>query len=195
MRQLATGDSVGVYDILGLVTNNVIGVYDIRQIAFNDSIGVYDINGLVAQSSIYLYDVTGQVFNDLGGCYDINGVASAIIQKQTKKVQLMQLNVESNVVVKTDGAFNYSCWIFLDELQAGESVEIRTYVWNPQDNIYELYESPIITKAGLAGSETNDTADDKTAFFLPPVQSDRVKITITQLSGTPRAFDWVLYKQ
>ena len=139
--------------------------------------------------------ISGLINNDLGGCYDINGIASSIIQKQTKTLQLLQNNVEVKVVEKTDGAFNYSCWIFLENLQTGESVEIRTYVWNPQTNDYELYESPIITKASLTGSQTTDTNDDKPAFFLPPVQSDRLKITITQLSGTPRAFDWVLYKQ
>lgn len=191
---LVNNDLIGKYDILDLVFNTIIGKYDIKVLATNDVIGKYDINGLVNSDSIGKYDITGNVTNTLGGCYDINGVASAIIQKQTKTIQLLQNGVESIVVEKTDGAFNYSCWLFLDNMLSGDEVVIRTYVWNPQQNIYELYESPIVKKSDLPGLPTQST-DDKTAFFIPPVQSDRFKVTISQTVGTPKAFDWVLYKQ
>lgn len=176
------------------VGNTVIGLYDILGLVNNTVVGLYDINGLVSNTVIGKYDVTGVVSNTLTGCYEINEAASSIIRKYTKSVQLLQNNVEVTIVEKTDGPYNYSLWVFLDQLQTGDVVEFREYVWNPQTNSYKLNQSPKIKKNDLKGF-SNQTTDDKPAMFFPPVQADRYKVTIKQTAGTPRLFDWVMYKQ
>lgn len=150
----------------------------------------YDITGIVANTIQLLYDITGVVSDTLELCYDINGASSTNLTQQKKSVTLQQLNTEVKLVEKTDGPWNYSCWVSLANMQAGDKVKIRVYRWNPSTLAYEKYDVKTITKTDLKGKET----EDQPAVFSVFIPTERFKLTIEQTNGTLRAFPWELYK-
>lgn len=151
----------------------------------------YDINGIVSDTLEILYDITGVVSDTLEICYDINSpqVSSNLIQ-QYKNPLLPQLNTEFKLVEKTDGPWNYSCWVNLENMLSGDKVRIKVYRWDPNLSTYTLYESKTISKSDLKGKET----DDQPAVFAVFLPTERFKLTIEQLSGTLRSFPWEMYK-
>ena len=151
---------------------------------------LYDITGVVSDTLQFLYDITGVVSDTLDICYDINGDASTNLVRQSKAPTLQQLDVEVKLVEKTDGPWNYSCYVSLVNMQAGDRVKIRVYRWNPSTSAYELYELKTIMKNDLKGKET----EDQPAVYAVFIPTERFKLSIEQTDGTLRAFPWELYK-
>lgn len=150
----------------------------------------YDITGSVSDTLELQYDMTGVVADTISLCYDINGDASTSLVQQFKQPTLTALNSETKIIEKTDGPFHYSAWIHLGNMASDDKVIIRTYKWETNNDVYELYEEKTISYNDLKGNETND----QTAVFLPFIPAERYKVTIEQTAGTLRQFPWELYK-
>lgn len=149
----------------------------------------YDINGLVANTLEIQYDITGVVSNTLTVYYDIDGSASQNLTRQNLAPTLPALNQEVKLVEKTNGPWNYSCFVDLSNMQSGDKVKIRVYRWEPNTSAYSLYQIKTIAKTDLKGKESEDMPSVY-AVFIP---TERFKLTIEQTAGTVRQYPWELY--
>lgn len=147
---------------------------------------LYDILAYVNKTLTYLYDITSVVYNTFTDIYDINGSASTALVEQRGTVTLSALNSEICFITKTDGPYHYSCYIFLDNMVSGDIIKIKTQVYDEISGSWKSYDQDRIIKY--------TDIDSKTAAFLPFLPANRWRVCIKQTAGTPRAFNWSVYK-
>lgn len=146
----------------------------------------YDILAFITKTLTYLYDITSVVYNTFTDIYDINGSASTALAEQRGTVTLSALNSEICFITKTDGPYHYSGYIFLNNMASGDTVKITVQIWDGTSSAWRDYESAKTVRYTDIGG--------KTALFIPFLPASRFRICIKQTAGTPRAFNWQLYK-
>lgn len=146
----------------------------------------YDITAIVNKTLTYIYDMTGTVARAFTHIFDINGSASSALVAQHGTVTLSALNSEVCFITKTDGPYHYSCYIFLDNMASGDVIKIKTQVYDETAGSWKSYDQDRTIKY--------TDIDSKTASFLPFLPANRWRVCIKQTAGTPRAFNWSVYK-
>lgn len=146
----------------------------------------YEIFAYISKLLSYLYDITGTVARTFTKIYDINGSASSALVAQHGTVTLSALNSEICFITKTDGPYHYSCYIFLDNMASGDIIKVKVQVYDETAGSWKSYEQDKIVNY-------NDI-DSKTSMFIPFLPANRWRVCIKQTAGTPRAFNWSVYK-
>lgn len=80
------------------------------------------------------------------------------------------------------GDKDYSCWIFLQNMQAGDSYEFKVYVYNVGEPNMRIYRSETFT--GSVGGT------GEPAVFVPNLPTSQYKITVKRLAGVDRVVHW-----
>lgn len=90
-------------------------------------------------------------------------------------------NATEQVITSSISDNYYAFQIFTQNLQAGDSVTVRCYIWDANSAAFQVWQTVPITGA---------TTDD--ALYFPPIPTHEYKITIQRTAGIDRAFPWVL---
>lgn len=81
------------------------------------------------------------------------------------------------------GLKNYATTINCKNMVAGDIIELRVYIYDPQ--------AATITETYRTFSISNAQTDD--IYFIPFMPTARYKVTIKRTAGTDRAYDWVIH--
>jgi hypothetical protein len=146
----------------------------------------YDIFTFISKAFTYLYDITATVAKAFLHVYDINGSASSALTEQSGTVTLTALNSEICFVTKTDGPYNYAAYIFLTNMASGDKISIKVQVWDTVSGTWKSWDNEKVI------SYTDIKSD--LAAFIPFLPARQYRICIKQTLGTPRSFNWLLYK-
>ena len=75
----------------------------------------------------------------------------------------------------------YWCKVFCNDMMAGDTYIIRTYV---QD------ENASTTRVLYEDEVTFSDIEDQPTYYIPPVPTNSFRVTMEKLSGTDRTFTW-----
>jgi len=80
---------------------------------------------------------------------------------------------------------HYATWVFLDNLQAGDSVQVRAYIQDPNDSAtMKRYIDVLISDAqSLPG------------FYIPWVPTQQYRVSVQRIGGTDRTVTWCRKEQ
>jgi hypothetical protein len=76
---------------------------------------------------------------------------------------------------------HFATWIFAHNMQAGDSIVIKVYVYDDNAATYRVYETQTLSGVQSLG----------TATFSPFVPTRRYKVSIQRIAGTDRAYTWM----
>lgn len=79
----------------------------------------------------------------------------------------------------------YSGYIFLDDMQAGDTITIRVYIKDEEDEAYKLWDS----------SEYNNVQTKPTTRIPPLAGKVGIKITARQTAGSYREITYCWFKR
>jgi hypothetical protein len=74
---------------------------------------------------------------------------------------------------------HFATWIFTHNMQSGDAVTIRVYVYDENTTTLRLYDLQ-----GLVGVQSSP------AIFIPFLPSRRYKVSIQRTAGTDRLYSW-----
>lgn len=97
-------------------------------------------------------------------------------------------NITTSVLEQTIfdiiGLKHYSSWIHLHNLQAGDSIQIRLYVLDPNTPLIRKYLDVLV-----ADLQTTP------AFYIPWTPSRQYRLTVQRISGIDRNITWSRQEQ
>lgn len=80
---------------------------------------------------------------------------------------------------------HYASWIYLDNLDTGDSVQIRVYILDPNDsNQSKKYLDVLVSDAQASP-----------AFYIPWVPTGQYRVSIQKVTGTDRVVTWCRKEQ
>ena len=80
---------------------------------------------------------------------------------------------------------HFATWVYLDDLDTGDSVQIRVYVQDPNDSAtMKKYIDVLVSDAQSSPS-----------FYIPWIPVEQYQVTIQKVTGTDRNISWCRKEQ
>jgi len=93
------------------------------------------------------------------------------------------IGTEDNLFSSATGLKYYQLYLNTNAMVAGDILELRTFVNDPQSAVERLYD--LTTYSGVQPQPVK---------FVPPLPTDSFRVTVKQTAGTARTFNWVRYE-